>query len=277
MKVIHPLGMVNNNPPENVFIAVDESEKQYGLASIVYQYQPHLFPDRPHTMYIDLQSEPAAQYLLFGALMGRAQQLWHLSANPQERARVYTQVSAGDREQLAFWEHNGFDVTARDQFITMDAPVGYGRDPMGCSPRQASLNTPQEQIEFICRMQQNGVAGLDQAFLGELMRLPHFLALGMLYNTPTGQQLVGEILMAGEGSTCEVLGLYVTPEYRRQGMGTVLLHRGMAIMAGEGVTRINARILSNSEPQCRLFRRFDYQVIDEQTVFPSMYLEPMGM
>jgi len=126
-------------------------------------------------------------------------------------------------------------------------------------------------------MQQNGVTGLDQAFLGELMRLPHFLALGMLYNTPTGQQLIGEILMAGEGSTCEMLGLYVTPEFRRQGMGTVLLHRGMAIMAGEGVTRINARILSNSEPQCRLFRRFDYQVMDEQTVFPSMYLEPLNM
>ena len=45
MKVIHPLGMVNNNPPENVFIAVDESEKQYGLASIVFADDTALSPN----------------------------------------------------------------------------------------------------------------------------------------------------------------------------------------------------------------------------------------
>lgn len=274
MKVIHPQGMVNNTPPENVFIAVDDMGTQHGMASIVYQYQPHLFPDRPHTLYIDLQSQPAAQYLLFGALMGRAQQLWH-GANPAEPARIYTQLSARDQSALSFYEHSGFDVTVAEQFVTMPVPEGYGRDPMGCTPRQASLNTPQEQLDFICRLQQNGIMGVDQPFLTQMMGMPHFLCLGMLYNTQTGQQLIGEVMLAGEGSNCEVLALYIVPEYRRQGLGSVLLHRAMAIMGGEGVTRVGARIISNSEPQRRLFGRFGYQVIDQQTLFPSYYLNPL--
>lgn len=277
MRVIHPAGMVNNLPPENVFIAADEMGQEYGMGTITYQYQPNLFPDAPYTMYVDLQAKPVARYLLFGALMGRAQQIWHQQADPASRARVYTQLRTDDRDMIDFYEHNGFDVTGGEQFITMSPPSGYGRDPMGCTPRQASLNTPQEQLEFIARMQQNGITFIDQPFLNQLMRFPHFLCLGMLYNTPMGQQLIGEIIMAGEGGSCEVLGLYINPEFRRQGLGTVLLHRGMAIMAGEGVVRVNARILSNSEPQRRLFGRFNYQVLDQQTLFPCIYLTPAGV
>ena len=273
MRVMHPQGIYNGNAPENVFIAMDDMGKQYGVGTIVYQHQPDMFPDRPHNMFITLESEPAAQYLLFGALMGRAQQLWR-EANPAQCARVYTSVHPGDTRRLAFYEHNGFDLNVSENAVQLEIPEGTGREPMGCTSKQIPLNTPQEQVDFICRLQQNGVTYIDLPFLQQMQIQPHFLGLGMIYNTPNGPQLIGEIILAGQGSSCEVLAMYIIPEYRRQGLGRVLLHRAMAIVAAEGVTMVVAHVLSNSLPQCRIAANFHATITRQETLFPSVYLNP---
>lgn len=274
MKVIHPQGIYNNgNAPENVFIAVDEMGSQYGVGTIVYQHQPDMFPDRPHNLFISLESQPAAQYVLFGALMGRAQQLWH-GANPGERARIYTSLHPADTMMLSFYEHNGFDMQVSEQLIRLEIPEAASRDPMGCTTNQLPLNTPQEQLDFILRLQQNGVTNIDQPFLQRMQCLPHFLGLGMFYSLQGGPQLIGEIIMAGQGSACEVLGMYIVPAFRRQGLGRALLQHAMAIVAAEGVSLVTARIVSNSIPQCRLAADFHCTVTGRESIFPSMYLEP---
>ena len=273
MRVIHPQGIYNGNPPENVFIAVDDMGAQYGVATIVYQRQQDMFPDVPHNMFITLDSQPAAQYLLFGALMGRAQQLWHENGADQ-RARVYTSVHPADEGRLAFYERSGFDVSVAENAVRLEIPEGYGREPMGCQTNQLPLNTLQDQMDFICRLQQNGVGYIDQPFLQQMQIQPHFLGLGMIYNTQEGPRLIGEIILAGQGSSCEVLAMYIIPEYRRQGLGRVLLHRAMAIVAAEGVNLIVGHILSNSLPQCRLAANFHASVTRQETLFPSLYLNP---
>ena len=273
MKVIHPQGIYNGLPPENVFMAIDDMGKQYGLATIVYQHQPDMFPDRPHNMFINLDSEPAAQYLLFGALMGRAQQLWR-DANPNQCARVYTSVHPADAGRLAFYEHNGFDLNVSENAVRLELPEGPGREPMGCEAKQIPLSILQEQTDFILRLQQNGVTYIDLPYLQQMQVQPHFLGLGLIYNAPEGPRLIGEIILAGQGSSCEILAMYIIPEYRRQGLGRILLHRAMAIMATEGVTLVVARILSNSLPQCRLAANFRATVTRQETIFPSVYLNP---
>ena len=273
MRVIHPQGIYNGITPENVFIAVDDMGTQYGVGSIVYQYQPDMFPDRPHNLFISLESQPASQYLLFGALMGRAQQLWHDNGAGQG-ARVYTSVHPGDTGRLAFYERNGFDLNVAENAVRLEIPEGPGREPMGCSTNQLPLGSAQEQIDFICRLQQNGVGYIDQPFLQQMQIQPHFLGLGMIYKTQEGPKLVGEIILAGQGNSCEVLAMYIIPEYRRQGLGRVLLHRAMAIMATEGVNLVVAHILSNSMPQCRLAANFHAAVTRQETLFPSVYLNP---
>ena len=45
MQVIHPQGMYNNLPPEDVFIALDDMGTEMGVGYIIYQYQPHIYPD----------------------------------------------------------------------------------------------------------------------------------------------------------------------------------------------------------------------------------------
>ena len=273
MRVIHPQGIYNGNAPENVFVAVDDMGTQYGVGTIVYQHQPDMFPDRPHNMFITLDSQPASQYLLFGALMGRAQQLWQ-DANPTERARVYTSVHPADAPRLAFYEHNGFDLNVAENAVRLEIPEGQGREPMGCQTKQIPLNTPQEQVDFICRLQQNGVTYIDLPFLQQMQIQPHFLGLGLLYNTPQGARLIGEIILAGQGISCEVLAMYIIPEFRRQGLGRTLLHRAMAIVAAEGVSLVVGHILSNSLPQCRLAAGFHCSVTRQETLFPSVYLNP---
>ena len=36
MRVIHPQGIYNGHPPENVFIAIDDMGTQFGMGTIVY-------------------------------------------------------------------------------------------------------------------------------------------------------------------------------------------------------------------------------------------------
>ena len=273
MRVIHPQGIFNGITPENVFMAVDDMGTEYGVGSIVYQHQPDMFPDRPHNLFISLESQPASQYLLFGALMGRAQQLWH-DNGPTQGARIYTSVHPADTSRLAFYERNGFDINVAENAVRLEIPEGMGREPMGCSTHQLPLGTPQDQIDFICRLQQNGVCYIDQPFLQQMQIQPHFLGLGMVYNTKDGPKLIGEIILAGQGNSCEVLAMYIIPEYRRQGLGRVLLHRAMAIVATEGVNFVVAHILSNSLPQCRLAANFHASITRQETLFPSMYLNP---
>lgn len=273
MRVIHPQGPYNGIAPEDVFIAVDDMGTQYGMGSIVHQYQPDMFPDRPHNLFISLDSQPASQYLLFGALMGRAQHLWN-EAGAQLPARVYTSVHPGDRERLAFYERNGFDLNVAENAVRLEIPQGPGREPMGCTAHQLPLGSLQDQMDFISRLQQNGVGYIDLPFLQQMQIQPHFLGLGMVYNTENGPKLIGEIILAGQGNSCEVLAMYIVPEFRRQGLGRILLHRAMAIMATEGVNLVVAHILSNSVPQCRLAANFHATVTRQETLFPSVYLNP---
>lgn len=88
MRVYHPQGMYNNMPPENVFLAADEMGNEIGVGYIIRVMQPNIFPDRPVNLYISMECQPVARYMLFGALVARARQM--RDENPQLRARVYT-------------------------------------------------------------------------------------------------------------------------------------------------------------------------------------------
>ena len=104
--------------------------------------------------------------------------------------------------------------------------------------------------------------------LNALRRMPHFMVLGLYRNAG----LIGEVIMAGQGSDCELVAIYIEPSSRRQGMARALLHRMMAIMAAEGVTRVTTRIMSRSQPQQRLMNDFGGTVLGINMLFPGMYL-----
>ena len=266
MQVTHPVGMYHNLPPEDVFIALDELGNEMGMGYMVYQYQPHLYPDCPINLYFGLDCQMAARYMLFGALVARARQL--RDCDPNVRARVYTNIAPNDIRMKDFFEHSGFDCSDAEEVLHIPMPIGEGRIPMSCGVRPTPLNTPEEQQALLYRLQMNDITYIDQAYLNQLQRMPHFMVLGLYRNT----ELVGEVIMAGQGEQCELVAMYITPPCRRQGMGRALLHRSLALMAAEGVTQVTARIMSRSQPQKRLMNAFNAQVLGQTMLYPGLFL-----
>ena len=266
MQIVHPQANAGGIAPEDIFLAVDDLGLELGRALIVYQYQPHLCPDRPLNLYFSLDSKPNAVYLLFGAVVARARQLRDM--NPGAPARVYTSVQPDDTRMLDFYAHNGLSCDDTEELVRLTIPAGEGRIPMSCRVAQTPLNG-REDIEALCgRMQQNDLTHITPEAMDALMRQPHFLALGLYRNA----ELIGEILTSGYGDTCEIAAMYVTPPNRRQGMGRALLHRAIAIMAAEGVSNVMASRMNRSEPQRRLLNGFQPEVIRVSAVYPGLYL-----
>ncbi|MGN0747546.1 MAG: GNAT family N-acetyltransferase [Aristaeellaceae bacterium] len=266
MQVIHPQGMYNNLPPEDVFIALDDMGTEMGVGYIIYQYQPHLYPDCPINLYFSLDCQPSARYVLFGAVVARARQL--RDSNPNVGARVYTAIKPEDEWSKEFYLHSGFSCEDAEELLQLQIPAGDGRIPMSCAVAPVPLNTPEEQAAFLGRLQQHDVTFIDQQYLQNLQCLPHFLALGLYRNT----DLIGEIVLAGEGSACELVVMYIVPGSRGQGMGKALVHRCMAIMAAEGVTQVSCRIMNRSLPMRGLTRAFGAQSLGVSMLYPSLTL-----
>ena len=256
MQVIHPQGMFNNLPPEDVFIAVDDMGTELGRGYIIRQYQPHLYPDCPVNLYFTMECQPVAQYLLFGALVARARQLRDFF--PNVRARVYTNAAPGDTRTC--------DDT--ENVLALPIPEGDGRIPMSCSVAPVALNTPEELQAFIARLHQNDLTYITPEYVQALQRQPHFLAMSLYRNT----DMIGEVLMAGVGDSCELAAIYIAPEHRRQGMGRALLHRSLALMRVEGVRAVTASIMSRSQPQVRLMNDFGARIVNTTAVYPYLYL-----
>ncbi len=266
MMIIHPTEPVNGLNPEDVFYAVDDLGAQVGYGYLLYQLQPGLYPDCPVNLYFSLEGDASARYLLFGALVARARVLQ--TVNPQLRARLYTSISPADTQMKDFYLHNGFDCDATDDLVELTIPYGDGRIPMSCTVAPTPLNTWEEQNNLVYRMQLNEITFLDLNYLNNLMRMPHFMTLGLYRNAI----LIGEVIMAGQGNECELAAIYIEPGSRQQGMGRALLHRMMAIMAAEGVTRVTTRVMSRSLPQQRLMADFGATVLGVNMLFPGMYL-----
>ena len=266
MTIVHPLQPVNGLNPEDVFYAVDDLGAQTGYGFILYQLQPGLYPDCPVNMYFSLDGDPASRFLLFGALVARAKVLQNV--NPALRARLYTSISPSDTQLRDFYLHNGFDCDETDQVLQLAMPYGDGRIPMSCTVAPTPLHTWDEQNSLIYRLQMNEITFVDMNYLNSLMRMPRFLTLGLYRNAV----LIGEAILAGAGADCELAAIYIEPGSRNQGMGRALLHRSMAIMAAEGVSRVTARIMSRSLPQQKLMNDFGASVIGVNMIFPGMYL-----
>ena len=266
MTIVHPAQPVNNLNPEDVFYAIDDLGTQTGYAYILYQLQPGLFPDCPVNLYFSIEGDASSRYLLFGAVVARARQLQNV--NPQLPARLYTSLDPQDAAGREFYIHNGFNLDESDVIVSLQIPFGDGRIPMSCTVAAVPLNTWEEQQSFLTRLQMNEITYLDRNTLVELMHAQHFIALGLYRNAG----LIGEALMAGQGDQAELVAIYMEPGSRRQGMARALLHRTMAIMAAEGITRVSARVMTRSLPQMGLMNDFGAVQTGVNMIFPGMYL-----
>ncbi len=266
MTIVHPQQPVNNINPEDIFYALDDLGTQTGYAYLLYQLQAGLYPDCPVNIYFSIEGDPSSRYMLFGAVVARARVLQ--GVNPQARARLYTSISPSDTQMLDFYLYNGFDCNEADATMELRMPIGDGRIPMSCTVARSPLNTWEEQDSLLYRLHNNDITFMNHEYLASLQRMPHFLALGLYRNA----QLIGETVIAGQGNSCELAAIYITPSDRQQGMGRALLHRTLAVMSAENVTRVTTRIMTRSLPQQRLMNDFGATQLNVNMFFPGMYL-----
>ena len=266
MQVTHPQEPFMNLPQEDVFVAVNDYGVQLGYGYVMYQYQPTVYPDRPVNIFFTMDCAPEAEYLLFGALAARARQL--RENNPGVPARLYTSVTAGDARKISFLEHNGLSMGNSEDLVRLHLPQNAGAELFNSSIIPLPLNTPQEASALVNRLQVNGLGHISQQHLTALQACPVFHVWGILY----GQSLVGECIIAGRNDAAELVAIYIAPEHQRRGLGKHLLRRALSIVGQEGVQEVRARIMSASQPQVRLVRAFNAELIEQTLMFPCMNL-----
>ena len=83
------------------------------------------------------------------------------------------------------------------------------------------------------------------ATLQRYMSFPHFMALYM----SRGPEVVGEIAFTGDGASAKLIGLYVSPNYRRLGLAKSLIAAGMKILSEKGVTHVEADVIRRNDVQ----------------------------
>lgn len=272
MQVIHPQGSIYPGvAPENTFLAMSDQGTQIGSGYIVFQNQPNMYPDCPINMYFTLNSTTdEARYQIFGALIARARQL--RDSNVNVRARFYTAIAPTDNEEYTFYVHSDFTCQDTENLYRLQLPQQPMQLPAGMFLEPAPLHLDQHKVDFLNRLAAQDVSYIDMSYLNQLMQQPVFHAVGMFLRTPSQNVLVGEALLAGNSSRCELQAIYIQPAFRSQGLGAVLANQCMAIAAGQGATDFYARFMSGSTLQRRLVKALGGVDMGAEMVYPSLYL-----
>jgi GNAT superfamily N-acetyltransferase len=264
MRVFHPPQVTNGIPPENFFLIADSANVPVAEGFLIHTYHPYLFAERPINMFLSLRSKGPGQDMLLGALLARAHQL--RSQTAQMKARVFAQVSAQDAPMMSFYLDSGFLADDALDVVEIHPPNAKPNAPMGYDMGHIPLSTPMEQQMLLYRMNTYRLDVLQQDLLLRYMSMPHFVALYM----SRGREIVGEILLTGEGGAAKLIGLYVMPHYRRLGLGKSLVAAGMHYLSEQGVTHFEADIIRRNVAQCRLGQSCSATFIRTACFYPGI-------
>lgn len=243
MHVFHPPQSVNGLPTENVFYVADSANMTVADGFLIHTYHPYLFPDRPINLFMNIRSKGPGRDMLMGALLARAQQL--REQTPQLKARLFAQVSPQDNEMIAFYAENGFDSNDALDVVKLGVPNARPAAPMGYDMGYVPLGQPAQMQAFLMRMNAYRLDAWQPAMLQRYMSFPHFMALYM----SRGPEVVGEIAFTGDGQSAKLIGLYVSPNYRRLGLAKCLIATGMKLLSEKGVTHVEADVIRRNEQQ----------------------------
>ena len=75
MRITHPQAPFQGVAPENVFFVANDQQVQLGTGYVMQFFQGEMYPERPNHLFIQIDAQPSARALMFGALLARADQL----------------------------------------------------------------------------------------------------------------------------------------------------------------------------------------------------------
>ena len=71
MRITHPNASYQGVAPENVFFVANDQQVQMGTGYVIPFMQAEMYPDRPLHLYMQIDAQPSARALLYGALLAR--------------------------------------------------------------------------------------------------------------------------------------------------------------------------------------------------------------
>jgi len=266
MRITHPQAPFQGIAPENVFFVANDQQIQMGTGYVMMFYQGEMYPERPAHVCMQIDAQPSARALMYGALLARAEQLRAL--NPQTPARLYAQVAPENLEMLRFYESCGFQNDDGEDMFRFAPPQGIPQAPMGMSFNSVPLSDEISQNAFLQRINAHRIQPITRDYLQLWQQQQHFMALGFY----RGGQPVCEAVFSGTGVNATLLMIYTRSDFRRQGLAKQLLGAAGYLLKERGVVNMYTRIFRRNAPQVALMKRLGGTFVRTITSLPGMDL-----
>ncbi len=267
MRITHPQATFQGIPPQDMFFVSNERQVQLGSGYVISSFQRELYPARPLNIYIQIDSQPSARSLLFGALLARAEVI--RAQTPDIPARLYTQLPVEADELLNFYQRSGLMLDdAEDLFSFSPDLLADGRTPMGLQYASVPLEGDAQQDAFLRRLNAMRIAPIQRDQLTLWREQSNFLALGFY----RGGQPVTELMTVGNGEQAILVAIYTRAENRKQGLAAALMGLAGNVLKERGVERVFANIFRRNAPQVALMKKLNAQFVRTATLLPGMNL-----
>ncbi len=266
MRITHPQAPFQGVAPENVFFVANDQQVQLGTGYVMQFFQGEMYPERPNHLFIQIDAQPSARALMFGALLARADQL--RAATPNLPARMYAQVAPENLELLRFYDTMGLRNDDGEDLFRFLPPDGVPRAPMGMEFASVPLADEASQNAFLSRINAQRIQPITRDYLQLWQQQQHFMALGFY----KGGQPVCETILTGTGANATLLMIYTRSDMRRQGMAKQLLGAASALLRERGVTMMYTHIFRRNMPQIALMKRINGVYVRTVTCLPGIDL-----
>lgn len=167
---------------------------------------------------------------------------------------------------MAFYMESGFDANDALDVVRLGVPNARPAAPMGYDMGYVPLQEPSQAQSFLQRMNIYRLDAWSPVLLQRYMSFPHFTALYI----SRGPEVVGEIAFTGEGQAAKLIGLYISPNYRRLGLAKSLIAAGMRILSEKGVTQVEADVIRRNEMQRMLAASCAATFVRTACYYPGM-------
>ena len=266
MRISHPQAPYQGVAPENVFFVANDQHVQMGTGYVIPFMQKEMYPDRPLHLFVQIEAQPSARALLYGALLARAEQL--KEQTPGLPVRLYSLVSPENLDMMHFYEACGFKDDDGEDMFRFTMPQGYPRVPMGMQFASVPLHDEASQVSFLNRLNAHRIQPFSRDHLTLWMQQQHFMALGFYKNGLP----VAECIFTGTGQNVTLLMIYTAAEYRRQGMAIQLLESAFNLLRERGVITVYTHIFRRNLPQMKLVQHFGGHYLRTVSALPGIDL-----
>ena len=266
MRITHPQAPFQGVAPENVFFVANDQQIQLGTGYVMQFFQGEMYPERPNHLFIQIDAQPSARALMYGALLARADQL--RAQTPHLPARLYAQVMPDNLDMLRFYESVGMKNDDGEDMFRFLPPDGVARAPIGMTFASVPLSDEMSQNAFLNRINAQRIQPITRDYLQLWQQQQHFMALGFY----RGGQPICETIITGTGTNATLLMIYTRSDFRRQGLAKQLLGAASALLKERGVTMIYTHIFRRNQPQVALMKRLNGTFVRTVTALPGMDL-----